>query len=69
MAGRFGASVDIQRPIEVVFDLLADGENGKRFSPQVAEIRKSNPRPPGPGATSILAAKVFVAGEALAARG
>jgi uncharacterized protein YndB with AHSA1/START domain len=31
MAGRFEATVDIDRPIEEVFDFLADGENDRKF--------------------------------------
>ena len=49
MAGRFGATVVIDRPIEEVFDFLADGENDKIFSERVQEIRKTTDGPPGVG--------------------
>jgi uncharacterized protein YndB with AHSA1/START domain len=50
MADRFGATVLIDKPIEEVFDFLADGENDKKFSPRVLEIKKANAGPPGKGA-------------------
>ena len=37
MAGRFEATVVIDRPIEEVFAFLADGENDPKFSPRVLE--------------------------------
>lgn len=49
MAGRFEATVKIDRPIEEVFDFLADGENDPKFSPRVLEIRKTTDEPPGVG--------------------
>jgi uncharacterized protein YndB with AHSA1/START domain len=49
MAGRFEATVKIDRPIEGVFDFLADGENDPKFSPRVLEIRKTTDGPPGVG--------------------
>jgi carbon monoxide dehydrogenase subunit G len=49
MAKRFDATVTIDRPIEEVFDFLADGENDKKFSPRVLEIEKTTDGPPGPG--------------------
>jgi uncharacterized protein YndB with AHSA1/START domain len=49
MAGRFEATVKIDRPIEEVFDFLADGENDPKFSPRVLEIRKTTDGPPGVG--------------------
>jgi hypothetical protein len=49
MAGRFGASVVIDRPIEEVFAFLADGENDPKFSPRVIEIAKTTDGPPGVG--------------------
>ncbi len=49
MAKRFGATVTIERPIEEVFDFLADGENDKKFSPRVLEIEKKTDGPPGLG--------------------
>jgi uncharacterized protein YndB with AHSA1/START domain len=49
VAGRFGASVVIDRPIEEVFAFLADGENDPKFSPRVQQIRKTTDGPPGVG--------------------
>jgi uncharacterized protein YndB with AHSA1/START domain len=49
MAGRFEATVVIDRPIEQVFDFLADGENDPKFSPRVLEIAKTTDGPPGVG--------------------
>ena len=49
MAGRFGATVVIDRPIEGVFTFLADGENDTKFSPRVIEIAKTTDGPPGVG--------------------
>jgi uncharacterized protein YndB with AHSA1/START domain len=49
MAGRFEASVVIDRPIEEVFAFLADGENDPKFSPRVLEISKTTDGPPGVG--------------------
>lgn len=49
MAGRFGATVVIDRPIEEVFAFVADGENDPKFSPRVLEIRKTTDGPPGAG--------------------
>jgi carbon monoxide dehydrogenase subunit G len=49
MAGRFGATVVIDRPIEEVFAFLADGENDKKFSPRVIEVAKTTEGPPGVG--------------------
>ena len=49
MAGRFGATVVIDRPIEEVFAFLADGENDKKFSSRVLEIAKTTDGPPGVG--------------------
>jgi uncharacterized protein YndB with AHSA1/START domain len=49
MAGRFDATVVIDRPIEEVFDFLADGENDPKFSPRVLEIAKTTDGPPGVG--------------------
>jgi carbon monoxide dehydrogenase subunit G len=50
MAESFGATVLIDKPIEEVFDFLADGENDKKFSPRVLEIKKANAGAPGKGA-------------------
>ncbi len=49
MAGRFESTIVIDRPIEEVFAFLADGENDKKFSPRVLEIRKTTDGPPGLG--------------------
>ena len=49
MAGRYGASVVIDRPIDEVFAFLADGYNDKKFSPRVLEIEKTTDGPPGVG--------------------
>jgi uncharacterized protein YndB with AHSA1/START domain len=45
MADSFEASVVIDRPIEQVFDFLVDGENDKKFSARVLEIRKKTDGP------------------------
>src|ERR1700721_1720408 len=45
----FEASVGIDRPIEQVFDFLVDGENDKKFSSRVQEIKKVTDGPIGPG--------------------
>lgn len=49
MAGRFEATVVIDRPIEEVFAFVANGENDPKFSPRVLEIRKTTDGPPGAG--------------------
>ena len=49
MAGRFEATVVVDRPIEEVFGFLADGENDPKFSPRVLEITKTTDGPPGVG--------------------
>ena len=49
MAGGFGATVVIDRPIEQVFAFLADGENDPKFSSRVLEIAKTTDGPPGVG--------------------
>ena len=49
MAGRFEATVVIDRPIDEGFAFLADGENDKKFSPRVQEIAKTTDGPPGLG--------------------
>jgi carbon monoxide dehydrogenase subunit G len=45
----FEASVVIDKPIEEVFDFLIDGENDKKFSARVQEIKKKTDGPIGPG--------------------
>ncbi|MDQ5832361.1 MAG: SRPBCC family protein [Actinomycetota bacterium] len=49
MAGRFAATVVIDRPIEEVFAFLADGENDQKFSPRVLEIAKTTDGAAGVG--------------------
>jgi uncharacterized protein YndB with AHSA1/START domain len=49
MAGRFGASVVIDRPIGDVFAFLVDGENDPKFSTRVQTIEKATDGPPGVG--------------------
>src|SRR4029453_13708330 len=49
MAGRFGGTTVIDRPIDAVFAFLADGENDPKFSSRVLEIRKTTDGPPGGG--------------------
>jgi carbon monoxide dehydrogenase subunit G len=51
MAGRFEGTAHIDRPVEQVFDFLADGENDPKFSPRVLEIAKTSEGPPGVGTT------------------
>jgi uncharacterized protein YndB with AHSA1/START domain len=46
---RFEGSAVIDRPIEEVFAFLADGENDKKFSPRVQEIRRTTDGPVGVG--------------------
>ena len=57
MAGRFGATVTIDRPIEEVFAFLADGENDKRFSARILEIAKTTDGAPGVGTVYASTAK------------
>jgi carbon monoxide dehydrogenase subunit G len=49
MAKRFEATVLVKRPIEQVFDFLADGENDKKFSSRVLAIAKTTEGPPAVG--------------------
>ncbi len=49
MATGFSATTTVNRPIAEVFAFLADGENDKKFSPRVQEIRKETDGPPGVG--------------------
>jgi carbon monoxide dehydrogenase subunit G len=49
MAGRFEGTAVVGRPIEEVFDFLADGTNDPKFSPRVLEIRKTTDGPVGVG--------------------
>ena len=57
MAGRFEATIDIDRPIEDVFDFLADGENDRKFSARIVEIAKTTEGPPGVGTVYASTAK------------
>jgi uncharacterized protein YndB with AHSA1/START domain len=49
MAQGFSGTTVIDRPIQEVFDFLADGTNDKKFSPRVQEIRKTTDGPIGVG--------------------
>ena len=49
MAGRFEGTTVIDRPIEEVFNFLADGTNDPKFSPRVLEIAKTTDGPAGVG--------------------
>lgn len=49
MADSFEATVLVDRPIEEVFDFLADGENDRKFSSRVLEITKKTDGPIGKG--------------------
>ncbi|MEU6472583.1 SRPBCC family protein [Streptomyces massasporeus] len=47
MSRQFEATVEIDRPVEAVFDYLADGRNDPQFSPRVLKIERV---PDGPTA-------------------
>jgi carbon monoxide dehydrogenase subunit G len=47
--GRFEGTTVVDRPIEQVFDFLADGTNDPKFSPRVQEIKKTTDGPVGVG--------------------
>lgn len=48
--GRHGeVTFVVDRPVEAVFDFLADGENDKKFSPRLQEITKVTDGPVGVG--------------------
>jgi hypothetical protein len=49
MAGRFDATVVIDKPIDAVFAFVANGENDPKFSPRVQEIEKTTEGPPRRG--------------------
>ena len=49
MAGRFEGSTVIDKPIEALFDFLADGENDKLFSKRAVEIERLDEGPIGVG--------------------
>jgi uncharacterized protein YndB with AHSA1/START domain len=57
MAGRFGATIGIDRPVGEVFAFLADGENDRKFSPRIIEIAKTTDGPPGVGTVYASTAK------------
>ncbi|MDC0766625.1 SRPBCC family protein [Streptomyces sp. HD] len=40
MSGQFEATVEIDRPVEAVFEYLADGRNDPQFSPRVLRIER-----------------------------
>ncbi|MFF3768265.1 SRPBCC family protein [Streptomyces sp. NPDC001922] len=41
MAGKFEATVEIDRPVDEVFAFLANGENDPKFSPRVQRMEKT----------------------------
>ncbi len=49
MAHGFSGSAVVDRPIDQVFDFLADGTNDPKFSPRVQEIQKETAGPVGVG--------------------
>src|SRR4051812_27308010 len=49
MAGRFEGTTVIDRPIEEVFNFLADGTNDPKFSARVLEMAKATDGPVGVG--------------------
>jgi hypothetical protein len=49
MASGFSGTAVIDRPIQEVFDFLADGTNDPKFSPRVQEIRRTTDGPIGVG--------------------
>ncbi len=60
MAHEFSASAVIDRPIEEVFEFLADGTNDPKFSPRVLQISR---KPDGPIAVgAVFESKVKDAG-------
>ncbi|MFF4020081.1 SRPBCC family protein [Streptomyces sp. NPDC001843] len=40
MPGQFEATTEVDRPVEAVFDYLADGRNDQQFSPRVLRIER-----------------------------
>jgi Polyketide cyclase / dehydrase and lipid transport len=60
MANEFSGSAVIDRPINEVFEFLADGTNDPKFSPRVLEIRKTTDGPLGVG--TVFESKVKDAG-------
>ena len=59
MAKHGEVTITIERPIEAVFDFLADGENDKRFSKRIIEIAKTTDGPPGAGTIYTSTARDF----------
>ena len=49
MARHGEATITIDRPLEQVFDFLADGENDRLFSKRILEIANTTPGPVGVG--------------------
>ncbi|MFJ4466810.1 SRPBCC family protein [Streptomyces sp. NPDC089424] len=49
MSGQFEATVEIDRPVQAVFDYLADGRNDPQFSPRVLRIERVPDTPTGVG--------------------
>jgi Polyketide cyclase / dehydrase and lipid transport len=60
MADEFSGSAVIDRPIDDVFALLADGTNDPKFSPRVQQIQKTTDGPIGVG--TVFESKVKDAG-------
>jgi uncharacterized protein YndB with AHSA1/START domain len=46
-------SVTIDRPVEVVFDYLADNDNVTRWKKGLVEVRRTSEGPPGVGTTEV----------------
>lgn len=40
MSGQFEATIEVDRPVDAVFDYLADGRNDPQFSPRVLRIER-----------------------------
>jgi hypothetical protein len=57
VAGRFEATVEIDRPIAEVFAFLAAGENDPKFSPRVLKIEKTTEGAPGVGTVFVSTVK------------
>ena len=60
MEPEFSGSAVVDRPIDEVFDFLADGTNDPKFSPRVKEIHKTTEGPIGAG--TVFQSKVKDAG-------
>ncbi|HVB44290.1 MAG TPA: SRPBCC family protein [Streptosporangiaceae bacterium] len=43
--------ITIERPVEVVFDFVADERNEPRYNPRMLQAQKTSPGPIGPGTT------------------